>query len=66
MARFGHKADSYLAPYKSRLFAGVSWTILEIGPGAGANLRHLATKEIRWIGIEPNAYMDRHWSGPHF
>ena len=60
MARFGHKADHYLAPYKSRLFAEASGTILEIGPGAGANLRHLATKSIRWIGVEPNPYMNQY------
>jgi ubiquinone/menaquinone biosynthesis C-methylase UbiE len=60
MARHGHKVDHYLAPYKFRLFAEVSGTILEIGPGAGANLRHFATKRIRWIGVEPNLYMNLH------
>ena len=60
MARFGHKADRYLASYKSKLFADVSGTVLEVGPGAGANLRHFAAKEIRWIGVEPNPYMNRH------
>src|SRR5215813_12032087 len=40
MARFGNKADRYLAPYKSELFAEVSGTVLEIGPGAGANRRY--------------------------
>ena len=60
MARFGHKADRYLAPYKSQLFADISGTVLEIGPGAGANLRHFAGKKICWIGVEPNPYMNRH------
>jgi ubiquinone/menaquinone biosynthesis C-methylase UbiE len=60
MARFGHKADRYLAPYKSELFAELAGTVLEIGPGAGANLRHVAAKEVRWIGVEPNLYMNRH------
>lgn len=60
MARFGHNADHYLAPHKARLFAGVSGTVLEIGPGAGANLRHLAAKNVRWIGVEPNPYMNHH------
>jgi ubiquinone/menaquinone biosynthesis C-methylase UbiE len=60
MALCGHKADHYLAPYKSRLFASLSGTVLEIGPGAGANLRHLPAKTIRWIGVEPNPYMSRH------
>jgi SAM-dependent methyltransferase len=60
MARFGPKADRYLAPYKSRLFADVSGRVLEIGPGAGANLRHFAAKKICWIGVEPNPYMNGH------
>ncbi len=59
MARFGHKADQYLAPYKSRLFAGITGTVLEIGPGAGANLQHFP-RGIRWIGVEPNPYMNRY------
>lgn len=60
MARFGHKADRYLASYKSELFADVSGTVLEIGPGVGANLRYFAAKRVRWIGVEPNRYMNRH------
>ncbi len=60
MARFGYKADRYLAPYKSQLFADVSGTVLEIGPGAGANLRYFAAKKVHWIGVEPNPYMNRH------
>jgi ubiquinone/menaquinone biosynthesis C-methylase UbiE len=60
MARFGHKADRYLASYKSELFADVCGTVLEVGPGAGANLRYFAGKEIRWVGVEPNPYMNRH------
>ena len=60
MARCGHKSDHYLALYKSKLFASLSGTVLEIGPGAGANLRHLAAKNIRWIGVEPNPYMSQH------
>jgi SAM-dependent methyltransferase len=59
IARFGNKADRYLA-YKSELFAEVSRAVLEVGPGAGANLRHFAAKEARWIGVEPNPYMNRH------
>jgi ubiquinone/menaquinone biosynthesis C-methylase UbiE len=60
MARCGHKADHYLAQYKSKLFSNLTGTVLEIGPGAGANLRHLSTKDIRWIGVEPNPYMNRY------
>jgi len=59
MARLGHKADRYLATHKSKLFADLSGTVVEIGPGAGANLRHFVDKKIRWIGVEPNRYMYR-------
>jgi ubiquinone/menaquinone biosynthesis C-methylase UbiE len=60
MARFGHKADRYLAQHKLRLFSEVTGTVLEIGPGAGANLPYFATKNIRWIGVEPNRYMHQY------
>jgi ubiquinone/menaquinone biosynthesis C-methylase UbiE len=60
MARCGKKVDKYLAGYKSRLFADLSETVLEIGPGAGANLQHLPTTTIRWIGVEPNSFMKPH------
>lgn len=36
------------------LIEALRGTVLEIGPGAGVNLRHL-TPEARWIGVEPNA-----------
>jgi SAM-dependent methyltransferase len=60
MARFGHKSDQYLARYKANLFSTIAGTVVEIGPGAGANLRYLADKNIRWIGVEPNPFMRRH------
>lgn len=37
----------------SRL-ASLRGTVLEIGPGAGVNLRHYAPG-VRWIGVEPDA-----------
>jgi ubiquinone/menaquinone biosynthesis C-methylase UbiE len=57
MARCGHRTDHYLAGRKSSLFSDLSGTVLEIGPGAGTNLRYLAATNIRWIGVEPNPYM---------
>ncbi len=41
---------------KSALFADLSGTVVEIGPGVGANLGYLAGAD-RVIGIEPNAQM---------
>jgi ubiquinone/menaquinone biosynthesis C-methylase UbiE len=60
MARCGKTTDKYLAGYKSRLFSDLSGTVLEIGPGAGANLHHLPRTAIRWIGVDPNPFMKQH------
>src|SRR5882672_10883505 len=45
-----------MAPRKEVLFADLSGTVVEIGPGTGANLAHLP-RGVRWIGIEPNPHM---------
>jgi len=52
--------EAFMRPYKSRLFEDVSGTVLEIGPGSGINLRYLAGRPVRWIGIEPNPFMRQH------
>jgi ubiquinone/menaquinone biosynthesis C-methylase UbiE len=36
------------------LLAGLRGTVLELGPGAGANLVHYH-EDVRWIGVEPKA-----------
>jgi ubiquinone/menaquinone biosynthesis C-methylase UbiE len=41
---------------KRALFADLRGTVLEIGPGTGANFRYYPP-DIRWIGVEPNPYM---------
>jgi SAM-dependent methyltransferase len=48
--------DLLLRERKRSLFGGLRGTIVEIGPGTGANLRYYA-RGVRWIGIEPNLYM---------
>jgi SAM-dependent methyltransferase len=50
--------DRLLADRKRRLLGGLRGTVVEIGPGTGANLRYYAP-EVRWIGIEPNAVLRR-------
>ena len=52
MARY----EVWIAPRRSALLAGVSGTVLELGPGTGANFAYLPPGT-RWIGIEPNPYM---------
>lgn len=48
-----------LGARKRALFAGLHGTVLEIGPGTGANLPFLPP-DVRWIGVEPNLYMHRY------
>ena len=48
--------EGRVAERKRALFAGLHGDILEIGPGAGPNLRYYPGG-VHWIGIEPNPYM---------
>ncbi|HYJ74029.1 MAG TPA: methyltransferase domain-containing protein [Kineosporiaceae bacterium] len=48
--------DRLLRPYKRRVFADLPATVVELGPGVGANLRYLAPGT-RLIAIEPNRAM---------
>jgi ubiquinone/menaquinone biosynthesis C-methylase UbiE len=60
LARFNARYEQFSAKYKERLFAGLSGTVLEIGPGTGVNLRFFRDRTVRWIGVEPNLYMERY------
>lgn len=62
MARFGKSTDRYLGNYKRRLFSPVTGTVLEIGAGAGANLRYLPAAGLTWIGVDPNPFMQPHFT----
>jgi SAM-dependent methyltransferase len=57
MSREDERADPALAARKRALLADVTGDVIEIGPGAGANLRY-CPQSIHWIGVEPNPYMD--------
>src|SRR5262249_2598870 len=48
--------DRLLESRKRELLSGLAGTVVEIGPGTGANLRYYPA-DIRWIGFEPNPYM---------
>lgn len=60
-SRFSRAAEDYMAPHKRRLFHNLSGTVLEIGPGSGANLAylnpHAVSQAVKWIGVEPNRFM---------
>ena len=60
LSRFNSRYEQFSAKYKERLFAGLSGTVLEIGPGTGVNLRYLRDPAVRWIGVEPNLFMERY------
>jgi ubiquinone/menaquinone biosynthesis C-methylase UbiE len=48
--------EAMVAQRKERLFEGIDGTVVEIGPGAGPNLRY-CTGARRWIGVEPNTHL---------
>ncbi|MCW5879614.1 MAG: class I SAM-dependent methyltransferase [Anaerolineae bacterium] len=50
------RIDERHGALKRELFGALTGTVLEIGPGTGANLPYLPP-DVRWIGIEPNPYM---------
>jgi ubiquinone/menaquinone biosynthesis C-methylase UbiE len=60
LAHFNRKYERFAEPYKQRLLSPLSGIVLEIGPGAGANLRYLARSDVHWIGIEPNPFMEKY------
>lgn len=55
-AHSGTAYDDATAARKRVLFGGLHGSILEIGPGAGPNLRFYPP-DARWTGVEPNPYM---------
>jgi SAM-dependent methyltransferase len=56
LAHCAARYERMVADRKRALFADLRGTILEVGPGAGPNLRYYP-KDCRWIGVEPNPFM---------
>src|SRR3954449_6183412 len=50
--------DHLLGPHKQALFRDLPPTVVELGPGVGANLRYLSPGS-RLIAVEPNPAMHR-------
>jgi SAM-dependent methyltransferase len=57
LARFNTRYERFASKYKQQLFRDVTGTVLEIGPGTGANLGYLNPAKVSWIGVEPNPFM---------
>ena len=61
MARYYDAAqrryETAVADRKRTLLADLAGTVLELGPGTGANFAHFPDGVRRWVGIEPNPYM---------
>jgi SAM-dependent methyltransferase len=55
-AHSGQDYEPSSAERKAALFGDLHGNVLEIGPGAGANLRYYPP-HIHWLGVEPNPYM---------
>jgi ubiquinone/menaquinone biosynthesis C-methylase UbiE len=62
MSVLARRYNTALGPRKRALFGDLKGTVVEIGPGTGANLEFLPPG-VQWVGIEPNvamhAYLER-------
>jgi SAM-dependent methyltransferase len=59
LSKEDERAAPELAARKRALLADVAGDVIEVGPGAGANLRYYP-RDIHWVGVEPNPYMDQY------
>ena len=55
LARGNRPYERWIAGRKGGLFGALGGVVVEIGPGAGANLPYLRS-DVHWIGVEPNPY----------
>lgn len=60
LARFNGAYEKSVSQHKQRLFSDLAGTVVEIGPGTGANLLFLKPDKVRWIGVEPNPFMEEY------
>ena len=57
ISRWAAGIDHLIVDRKRALLEPLRGTVVEIGPGTGANLAHYSP-DVCWIGIEPNSHMD--------
>jgi SAM-dependent methyltransferase len=55
-AAVGPTIEGHLRPHKQRVFADLPGTVVELGPGVGANLAHLSPGSTL-VAVEPNPHM---------
>lgn len=60
MAREGGKYEEHVRERKERLFRGLEGVLVEIGAGAGPNLRYFPTT-LRAVALEPNPFMHAYY-----
>ena len=58
MAGGSSQHESVVSQYRRRLLGDLTGTVIEVGPGNGANLPYYP-HDIQWTGIEPNPFMHR-------
>ncbi|MBI2433997.1 MAG: class I SAM-dependent methyltransferase [Candidatus Hydrogenedentes bacterium] len=58
-AHYNGPLEKTYGELKDGLFQGIQGEVLEIGPGAGINLRHYP-KHVHVIGVEPNPHMHKY------
>ena len=56
LAHCAARYERLVAERKRGLLGDLHGTVLEIGPGAGPNLRYYPS-DCRWIGVEPNPFL---------
>ena len=54
-----HKYEPLVEDRKRALLGGLHGRVIEVGPGAGVNLRYLPP-DADWLGVDPNPYMERY------
>ena len=59
MTHSGESYEQVTAARKRALFGNLHGDVLELGPGAGPNLRYFPA-DVRWVGVEPNPFMHPH------
>jgi ubiquinone/menaquinone biosynthesis C-methylase UbiE len=59
LSRSGLANEPRLAERKRALIGRLRGDVVEIGPGAGANMPYF-DPAVRWVGVEPNPHMDRY------